>query len=57
MKQINERIAWLENAIKVLRKTKFRESEKEVNRIISICDYEDELISLRKIQKDNRSLF
>ena len=57
MKQINERIAWLENAIKVLRKSKFRESEKEVNRIISICDYEDELNSLRKIQKDSRSLF
>lgn len=57
MKQINERIEWLEKAIKTLRAYKGKDSNEEINRIISICDYEDELEQLRAIKKSNMSLF
>lgn len=60
MMAINERIDWLEKAIKTLRQyrkrgdfSKFKESEI----IISICEYKEELDQLKAIKKSNRSLF
>ena len=60
MTAINERIDWLEKAIKTLRQyrtkgdfSKFKESEI----IISICEYKEELDQLKAIKKSNMSLF
>ena len=60
MTSINDRIEWLEKAIKTLRRyremgdfSKFKESEI----IISICEYKEELDQLKAIKKSNRSLF
>ena len=57
---INERIDWLEKAIKTLRQyrkkgdfSKFKESEI----IISICEYKEGLDQLKVIKKSNTSLF
>lgn len=57
MKQITERINYLQKAINTLRSVKFKDHNKEINRIISICEYEDELKALQTIVKSNRSLF
>lgn len=56
MKQINERIEYLKKAIKTLRSVKYTGND-EINRIISICDYEEELEQLEAIKKANSSLF
>jgi hypothetical protein len=57
MRQINERINWLEKAISTLRAyrkkrdfSKFKESEI----IISICEYEEELKALKNIKEANK---
>ena len=57
MAQINERIKWLEKAISTLRNYKAKDHNEEINRIINICDYEEELEALKSIKASNKSLF
>ena len=54
---INERIEYLEVAIDALTNWKPQSREYELNRIINLAEYKEELESLKVIKKSNRSLF
>ena len=57
MKQINERIEWLEKAIKTLSNWKPKTRIDELNRIVNLAEYKEELEKLKEIKKANVSLF
>ena len=57
MKQINERIEWLEEAIKTLSNWKPKTHIDEINRIINLAEYKEEIEKLKEIKKANASLF
>ena len=57
MKRINERLEWLEEAIKTLSNWKTKTNIDEVNRIVNLAEYKEELKNLKEIKKANASLF
>ena len=57
MKHINERIEWLEKAIKILSNWKPKTHDDVLNRIINLAEYTEELEQLNQIKKANASLF
>ena len=57
MLNVVERIEWLEKAIKTLENWQTSNHEDEVNRIINLAEYKDELKQLNIIKKENASLF
>lgn len=63
MTQINERIAYLEKAIKTLHDYRRQKGDENIehnmllNIIINCAEYEEELEGLKRIRKQNATLF
>lgn len=53
--RLEDRITYLRHAIKVLRSVHFTD-EREVNRIVSICDYCEELEALELIISNDKGM-
>lgn len=57
MKQIEERIAYIKKAIETLTAWQPKTHAEELNKIINLAEYQEELEKLETIKRANASLF